>query len=98
MDRKRLAARLALEDGTEYDGWSFGKARSAAGEVVFTTGMTGYPQALTDPSFCGQILVMTYPLVGNYGVPLVAKTMKPRFVRYGIPADFESERIQVAGL
>jgi carbamoyl-phosphate synthase small subunit len=97
MGRKRLAARLVLEDGTEFDGWSFGKARSAAGEVVFTTGMTGYPQALTDPSFRGQILVTTYPLAGNYGVPFVAKTMKPRFDRYGIPAHFESERIQAAG-
>jgi carbamoyl-phosphate synthase small subunit len=98
MSKKRLAARLALEDGSEFSGWSFGKARSVAGEVVFTTGMTGYPQALTDPSFRGQILVATYPLIGNYGVPLAAKTMKPYLDRYGIPLHFESERIQASGL
>ena len=97
MGKKKLAARLVLEDGSEFSGWSFGKARSVAGEVVFTTGMTGYPQALTDPSFRGQIMVMTYPLVGNYGIPLAVKTMKPYFDGYGIPMHFESERIQVAG-
>lgn len=97
MGKKRLAARLVLEDGFEFEGWSFGKARGAAGEVVFTTGMTGYPQTLTDPSFRGQILVTTYPLAGNYGVPLEAGTMKPYFDRYGIPVHFESERIQAAG-
>ncbi|MDR2445030.1 MAG: glutamine-hydrolyzing carbamoyl-phosphate synthase small subunit [Spirochaetaceae bacterium] len=97
MSKKRFAAHLLLEDGSEFSGWSFGKARSAAGEVVFTTGMTGYPQALTDPSFRGQILVTTYPLAGNYGVPLAAKTMRPYFDRYGIPVHFESERIQAAG-
>ncbi|MDR3123741.1 MAG: hypothetical protein LBU16_08200, partial [Treponema sp.] len=69
MAKQRRQAKLVLEDGSEYSGWSFGKARSQAGEVVFTTGMTGYPQALTDPSFKGQILVSTYPLIGNYGVP-----------------------------
>ncbi|MDR0719790.1 MAG: hypothetical protein LBF78_09155 [Treponema sp.] len=57
-------AKLVLQDGSEYSGWSFGRARSQAGEVVFTTGMTGYPQSLTDPSFKGQILVATYPLTG----------------------------------
>jgi carbamoyl-phosphate synthase small subunit len=97
MRKKRLAARLVLEDGSEFTGWSFGKARSVAGEVVFTTGMAGYPQALTDPSFRGQILVTTYPLAGNYGVPLAAKTMKPYFDRYGIPVHFESDRVQAAG-
>ena len=61
--------RLTLEDGTEYHGWSFGAAVPAAGEVVFNTAMTGYPESLTDPSYKGQILVLTYPLVGNYGVP-----------------------------
>ncbi|MDR2048944.1 MAG: carbamoyl-phosphate synthase (glutamine-hydrolyzing) small subunit, partial [Treponema sp.] len=61
---------LVLEDGCEYAGWSFGKPRSQAGEVVFTTGMTGYPQSLSDPSFRGQILVSTWPLAGNYGVPV----------------------------
>ncbi|MDR3337290.1 MAG: glutamine-hydrolyzing carbamoyl-phosphate synthase small subunit [Treponema sp.] len=90
-------AKLVLEDGSEYSGWSFGKARSQAGEVVFTTGMTGYAQSLTDPSFRGQILVSTYPLVGNYGVPAAPKTLEPYFDEQGIPLHFESGRIQVSG-
>lgn len=60
-------AYLALADGTVFEGRSFGLAGKALGEVVFTTGMTGYQETLTDPTFCGQILVMTYPLIGNYG-------------------------------
>jgi carbamoyl-phosphate synthase small subunit len=95
--KKQAAAKLVLEDGSEYSGWSFGKARSQAGEVVFTTGMTGYPQSLTDPSFRGQILVSTYPLVGNYGVPAAPKTLEPYFDEQGIPLHFESGRIQVSG-
>jgi carbamoyl-phosphate synthase small subunit len=95
--KKCVPARLVLEDGSEYAGWSLGKARSQAGEVVFTTGMTGYPQSLTDPSFRGQILVSTYPLVGNYGIPVKPKTGEPFLDEYGIPVHFESERIQVAG-
>jgi carbamoyl-phosphate synthase small subunit len=90
-------AKLVLKDGTEFSGWSFGKARSQAGEVVFTTGMAGYPQSLTDPSFRGQILVSTYPLVGNYGVPVDPKTGEPFFDEFGIPAYFESDTAQVAG-
>ncbi len=62
-------ARLILEDGTVFQGKSFGCEAEAVGEVVFNTAMTGYPESLTDPSYAGQILVMTYPLVGNYGVP-----------------------------
>lgn len=62
-------ARVALEDGTSFTAFSFGSERSVAGEVVFNTGMVGYPEALTDPSYRGQILVLTYPLIGNYGVP-----------------------------
>ncbi|MDR2476241.1 MAG: glutamine-hydrolyzing carbamoyl-phosphate synthase small subunit [Treponema sp.] len=89
-------AKLVLEDGAEFSGWSFGKARSQAGEVVFTTGMTGYPQSLTDPSFKGQILVSTYPLAGNYGVPVRAKG-EPFFDGQGIPVHFESGHIQAAG-
>lgn len=77
-------AKLILKDGTEYEAKSFGAEKSMAGEVVFATGMVGYPEALTDPSFKGQILVMTYPLVGNYGVP------KKEF--------WESGKIQVSGL
>ncbi|MHB9296280.1 carbamoyl-phosphate synthase small subunit [Pillotina sp. SPG140] len=88
---------LILEDGSTYTGWSFGSQQSVAGEVVFSTGMVGYPQSLTDPSFRGQILVSTYPLVGNYGVPVTAKTFKDTVDSYGIPMHFESERIQVSG-
>ncbi len=63
-----LRARLELKDGTVLEGVSFGHAGSTAGEVVFNTGMVGYPESLTDPSYYGQILVCTYPLIGNYGV------------------------------
>ncbi|MDE6304157.1 MAG: carbamoyl-phosphate synthase (glutamine-hydrolyzing) small subunit, partial [Paramuribaculum sp.] len=66
-DTKR--ATLILEDGTRFEGKSFGYESSAAGEVVFNTAMTGYPESLTDPSYEGQILVTTYPILGNYGVP-----------------------------
>lgn len=68
-ERTRLGAKLVLEDGTEFRGWSFGARKSRAGEVVFNTGMVGYVESLTDPSYRGQLLVSTYPLVGNYGVP-----------------------------
>jgi carbamoyl-phosphate synthase small subunit len=64
-----MNALLVLEDGTAFEGRLFGAARAVAGEVVFNTGMVGYTEALTDPSYRGQILVLTYPLVGNYGVP-----------------------------
>ncbi|MFP3091366.1 glutamine-hydrolyzing carbamoyl-phosphate synthase small subunit [Treponema sp. TIM-1] len=96
MKKRQVSTRLVLEDGSEYSGWSFGKARSQAGEVVFTTGMAGYPQSLTDPSFRGQILVSTYPLVGNYGVPVNPKTVEPFFDEQGIPLHFESSRVQVS--
>jgi len=82
--RNKKLAKLILKDGTEYEGKSFGAEKSVAGEVVFATGMVGYPEALTDPSFRGQILVLTYPLIGNYGVP------KKEF--------WESSKIQVSGL
>lgn len=85
-------ARLILEDGTEFEGRQFGGAGAAAGEVVFSTGMVGYPETLTDPSYRGQILVMTYPLVGNYGVPAFETD------EFGLPVGFESDRIQAAGL
>jgi len=65
MERKQ--AKLILSDGSEFCGWSFGFDGETAGEVVFNTAMTGYPESLTDPSYAGQILVMTYPLIGNYG-------------------------------
>jgi carbamoyl-phosphate synthase small subunit len=98
MAKKNIkSAKLILEDGSEFAGWSFGRARAQAGEVVFTTGMVGYPQSLTDPSFRGQILVSTYPLAGNYGAPVKPKTYEPFFDEWGIPVHFESDRIQVAG-
>ena len=64
-----MKARLILEDGTTFDAQSFGYDGATEGEVVFCTAMTGYPESLTDPSYAGQLLVMTYPLIGNYGVP-----------------------------
>lgn len=75
---------LVLKDGSTHTGYSFGAPTSMAGEVVFNTGMVGYPEALTDPSYRGQILVLTYPLVGNYGVPNEAD-----FDEMGLPAHFE---------
>lgn len=90
MDGARNIA-LELEDGSVFEGYSFGAPRSCAGEVVFNTGMVGYPESLTDPSYRGQILALTYPLVGNYGVP-------PMERENGLPKYFESERAQVAGL
>jgi carbamoyl-phosphate synthase small subunit len=90
-------AKLVLEDGSEYFGWSFGKSRSIAGEVVFNTGMGGLVQALTDPGSAGQIFVSTYPLAGNGGVP-VNKSGAPFFDEQGIPIHFESAQIQVSGV
>ena len=84
-------ALLILEDGTEFRGFSFGAEQSVAGEVVFNTGMVGYVETLTDPSYTGQILTLTYPLIGNYGVP------GPE-VRDGLPLHFESERIHITAL
>ena len=83
--------KLILEDKTVIEGKSFGSEISVAGEVVFNTAMTGYPESLTDPSYKGQILVITYPLVGNYGVP--SYEMEDNMLKY-----FESEKIQVSGL
>ncbi|MCD4744973.1 MAG: glutamine-hydrolyzing carbamoyl-phosphate synthase small subunit [Bacteroidales bacterium] len=83
--------KLILEDGTVFLGKSFGYKKSVAGEVVFNTAMTGYPENLTDPSYKGQILVSTYPLIGNYGVPEYVK--ENDLLKY-----FESETIHVSGL
>ncbi|MCL4441092.1 MAG: carbamoyl phosphate synthase small subunit, partial [Firmicutes bacterium] len=63
-----MQAYLVLEDGTVFNGKAFGATGEQWGEVVFNTGMTGYQEVLTDPSYCGQIVVMTYPLIGNYGI------------------------------
>ena len=90
-------ARLVLEDGSEYSGYHFGKARSQAGEVVFSTNMGGYPQFLTDPSFRGQILVSTYPLMGNGGAPVKPRTCEAFLDAQGIPLHFESPQVQVSG-
>ena len=62
-------ATLTLQDGTSFEGYSFGAEKNIVGEVVFNTAMNGYPESLTDPSYMGQIMVMTYPMVGNYGIP-----------------------------
>ena len=88
---KKKKAILVLEDGTLFRGHGFGAPRKITGEVVFSTSMVGYPEALTDPSYKGQILTLTYPLVGNYGVP-------SNELNYGLPLYFESERIQTSGL
>jgi len=88
---EKKKAILVLEDGTLFHGHGFGAARKISGEVVFSTSMVGYPEALTDPSYKGQILTLTYPLVGNYGVP-------PYDLNFGLPLYFESERIQTSGL
>ena len=86
---------LELADGTQYQGVSFGaEGKSISGECVFQTGMVGYVESLTDPSYEGQILVLTYPLVGNYGVP--ARPNGETVPRLAAP--FESARIHVAGL
>jgi carbamoyl-phosphate synthase small subunit len=79
-----MTGKLILADGTQIEGDPFGFEQSAAGEVVFSTGMVGYPESLTDPSYNGQILVLTYPIIGNYGVP---------DKKY-----WESDRIRIKGL
>ena len=85
-------ARLILEDGSQFVGWSFGYEADTAGEVVFNTAMTGYPESLTDPSYAGQILVTTYPLIGNYGVPDTS------LGKNGLPLFMESEKIHAKAL
>ncbi|KAL4891522.1 hypothetical protein BDV59DRAFT_203428 [Aspergillus ambiguus] len=86
---------LELEDGTVYQGYSFGAEKSVAGELVFQTGMVGYPESITDPSYRGQILVMTFPLVGNYGVP--SREIMDELLKT-LPKYFESTEIHVAAL
>ncbi|ORX60617.1 carbamoyl-phosphate synth [Hesseltinella vesiculosa] len=88
-------ATLVLKDGSNFQGVSFGAETSIAGECVFQTGMVGYPESLTDPSYRGQILVLTFPLVGNYGVP-DRKEMDE--LLKDIPKYFESNEIHIAGL
>ena len=90
MVNKMLQAQLILEDGTVFAGYSFGHEAETQGEVVFNTAMTGYTESLTDPSYAGQILCFTYPLIGNYGVPDTGGEPLPKFT--------ESERIHVKGI
>ena len=85
-------ATLILSDGTQFTGYSFGAETSVSGEVVFNTAMMGYPESLTDPSYSGQILVITYPLVGNYGVPAMERD------EFGLLKFFESEKIHIRAL
>jgi len=85
-------AKLILEDGTVFMGRSFGYVGDTAGEVVFNTAMTGYPESLTDPSYAGQILVTTFPLIGNYGVPDTGLGSN------GLPLFMESDRIHAKAL
>ncbi len=89
--RTGLRAVLVLEDGSVYHGCGFGAEGTAVGEVVFTTSMVGYPESLTDPSYAGQILIITHPLVGNYGVASRELSL------YGVPLHFESDKIWVSG-
>lgn len=91
MNYKRDKAYLQLEDGSIFEGYSFGDKKATSGEVVFNTGMVGYPESMTDPSYHGQLLVFTYPLIGNYGVPDDTK-------EDGLHRFFESDRIQTQGI
>ncbi len=86
MSGKKKSAKLILEDGSEFIGNSFGYQGNTNGEVVFNTGMVGYPETMTDPSYRGQILVFTFPLIGNYGVPDYER-------ENGLLKYFESEKI-----
>ncbi|MBN2275661.1 MAG: glutamine-hydrolyzing carbamoyl-phosphate synthase small subunit [Bacteroidales bacterium] len=83
--------KLILEDGKSFEGFSFGYAKSVSGEVVFNTAMTGYPESLTDPSYKGQILTLTYPIIGNYGVP--GNVLEDELLKF-----FESYALHIAGL
>ncbi len=83
---------LILDDGSRFHGKSFGYEKPVAGEVVFNTAMTGYPESLTDPSYAGQLMVLTFPLVGNYGVP------PGTFEKDGNATFLESEKIHVEAI
>jgi carbamoyl-phosphate synthase large subunit len=87
-----MKAVLILEDGSRFEGMAFGSLRNTSGEVVFNTAMTGYPESLTDPSYAGQILVSTFPLIGNYGVPPHNRE------RDGLEEHFEGSHIFARGL
>lgn len=91
MKKNYERATLILEDGSIFSGYSFGYLGKTDGEVVFNTGMVGYPETLTDPSYAGQILVATYPLIGNYGVP-------PKIYEKSLLLHFESDKIHSKAL
>ncbi|XP_063286024.1 carbamoyl-phosphate synthase [ammonia], mitochondrial [Pelobates fuscus] len=93
MSVKAHTANLVLEDGTKIKGYSFGHPSSAAGEVIFNTGLSGYVEAITDPSYHGQILTLTNPIIGNGGAPDTKAVDS-----YGLMKFIESERIQTSGL
>ena len=87
----KTKATILLKNGSQYHGYTFSSKKPVQGELVFNTGMVGYPETLTDPSYKGQILIFTYPIIGNYGVP-------PHIKNDGILKYFESEKIQISGL
>lgn len=91
MKKDFLKAKLVLEDGSIFYGNSFGFNKSTSGEVVFNTGMVGYPETMTDPSYAGQILTFTYPLIGNYGIPEIKKKNE-------IESNFESSKIHLKAI
>ena len=88
----KLKATLRLENGMEFHGYSFGCTKAVSGEVVFNTSMVGYPEQLTDPTYSGQILCLTYPLIGNYGVP------SENLIAEQLSENLESDRIHPKGL
>lgn len=88
---EKQVCKLILEDKSVFYGYSFGSKKAVSGEVVFNTGMVGYPESLTDPSYRGEILTLTYPLIGNYGIPGYEK--EDNLLKF-----FESEKIQIQGL
>ncbi len=89
LEKKKI--KIVLENGQEFTGYHFGYEKSIAGELVFNTAMTGYPESLTDPSYKGQILVATYPLIGNYGVPVDDR--KNKMLEF-----YESNKIHIEAL
>lgn len=97
-----MRGKLVFKDGAVFDGMPFGAPISIAGEVVFTTGMVGYPESLTDPSYAGQILIFTYPLLGNYGVPRRAAWESGKIHAAGVIVsdyiDTPSHRTSIMGL
>lgn len=91
MNKKKNRAKLILEDGSEFSGFSFGYETNTKGEVVFNTGMIGYSETMTDPSYRGQILVCTFPMIGNYGIP-------SKEIEHNLLKNFESDNIQCRAL